>query len=287
MKNLFIPFLLCMLFLTSCEEQMVVIPDISTSSSKKILIEEFTGANCAACPQGAAAINDLSALYSGNIVSVAIHTSKAGVLGDPLPGSKYDFRTPFGDQIAEHLEPLSSIPAAAIDRKLFSNQARIIVAPYQVWADLVKEEVETEPEIVLNTSVDFNPDTRELDINATIIPQVDITGDLRIVCYITESHIIDKQLNGNDIVDEYENNHVLRDALTSIEGRNIANAMTKGEVIDVNIKPASGSYILPSPGEGEEIWVPENCHVVVFVTKVDAGSGGREVLQADEVDLIE
>lgn len=282
MNKLIISSLLCLFLFTACEEQMVMIPErTGTDSNRKILIEEFTGANCSACPQGAAAINDFISIYGENVVAVSIHSYAAQGLGEPYPQAAYDLRTLYGDAIAEHLAPLSSIPAAAINRKLFPGQPRLIVSPFEAWNSLVEDEIDTEPEVDISTTVDYDPITRKLNVSAKIVPQVDVTGDIRIVCYITESHIIDWQLNGTEDVEHYENNHVLRDVLTSVEGADLSNSLKAGTPIDY----AFDTFELPAEDNG--LWMEENCHVIVFVTKIDLDNGTREVLQADEADIME
>ncbi len=283
MKNKpFIPILLTLFLLTACEEQMVLVPEPEPpDSDRKVLIEEFTGANCSACPGGAAAIQDLIAIYGENVVAVSIHSNAAGLLGEPLPDAKYDLRTPFGDDIAAFLAPLTSIPAAAINRKLFPDQSRLAIVPFTAWKGYVEEELNTAPSVQINTTTSYNADTRELNVKTTLVPQQEVTGDLRIGAYLIESHIIDRQLDGTNIVEEYEHNHVLRHRFVvsenGVQGEILPTPLTIGTTIEHNFP----SFTLPTEPQG--LWVPANCHVVTFVARFDAETGNREILQADEV----
>ena len=286
MKNLFTLLITYLLLLSSCEEQMVVIPELTGSeSNRKILIEEFTGANCSACPQGAAAIKDLQSIYDKGVISVAIHTYVSGSLGQPISGSKYDLRTNYGDDIALYLGSLSSIPAAAIDRKLYDGQSGLPIAPFSAWSGIVNNEIEEAPELlIIDLKANFDPGTRMLNIKGNILPNQAVEGDIRIVGYITESHIIDKQLNGTEVIDEYSHDHVLRDVLAyknqepTIEGASLPTPIGIDEIIPFEFAP----YTVP---DEDGTWVAENCHVVVFIVRYDADSGSRIVLQADEVDF--
>lgn len=288
MKNLFILLVISLFLFTACEEQMVVIPEITSSESKhQILIEEFTGANCSACPQGAAAIKDLQSIYPGKVIAVAIHTNVSGTLGKPLDGSKYDLRTSYGDDIAGYLGPLSSIPSAAIDRKLYEGQPGIAITPFSAWSGIAATEIEAAPEVIIGINATFDTDSRVLRVQGNILPEQNVDGDIRLVGYITESHIVDKQLNGTEIIDDYEHDHILREVLkvpgqevSSIEGNPLVTPMAAQEVIPYEFAP----FTIP---EEDGTWKVENCHVVVFVVRYDTATGAREVLQASEVDFVE
>jgi Outer membrane protein Omp28 len=288
MKKIFLLLTATLFFMTACKEQMVIIPDIGNSdSNRKILIEEFTGGNCSACPQGAAAINDFISLYGEKVIAVSIHSYLSGTLGKPLDGAKYDLRTTYGDQIATYLGPLTAIPSASINRTLFAGQPYYAIAPSTAWLEFVDAEVEVAPELIVGINAEFDPITRRLNVKGNILPEQNVAGDVRIIGYITESHIVDKQLNGSTIVDDYEHNHILRDVLAypgqspTIEGFPLATPMAAGAVIPF----AFGAFQVPEEDNG--LWKVENCHVIVFVVRYDDATGERKVLQADEVDFVE
>ena len=289
MKKYLLPFAALLFFFSACEEQKVIIPELTgTISERKVLIEEFTGANCSACPQGSAEIKDMQIDFGEKVVAVAIHTYLSSTLGEPISGAAYDLRTNYGDEIATYLGPLTSIPAASINRSLLENQSQIIISPSTVWRGFVESELDKTPLLALATEVEYDPDSRELKVHGNIVPVEDLDGDIRIVGYITESHIIDKQLNGTEIVDDYEHNHVLREVLRipgqttpTIEGNPLATPIHADEVLPFEFAP----FTIPDEDNG--LWIAKNCHVVVFVVRFDSSTGSREVLQADEVDVVE
>jgi Outer membrane protein Omp28 len=287
MKKIFFLLTATLFFATACKEQ-IIIPDIVNSDSKRqILIEEFTGGNCSACPQGAAAINVFISTYGDKVVAVSIHSFLSGTLGKPLDGAKYDLRTTYGDQIATYLGPLTAIPSASINRTLFSGQSYYAISPSNAWSNFVAAEVEVAPELIVGINAEFDPITRKLDVKGNILPEIKVEGDVRIIGYITESKIIDKQLNGTTIEDDYEHNHILREVLAypgqtpTIEGVPLATPMAAGAVIPF----AFDTFQVPAEDNG--LWKVENCHVIVFVVRYDDATGDRKVLQADEVDFVE
>ncbi len=292
MKNLLSLLVLFLFLLAACEEQMVVVPEPTPpNTSRKVLIEEFTGGACSACPQGAAAIKDLEAIYGKNIVAVAVHTTRVGPIGDPASGAKYNFQTDHGDQIAEYMGTNGPIPAAAINRTKFDGND-LAVVPFIAWSDLVVQELEKEPETRIAVEATFDSETSTLAIKGNVIANQLMEGDIRIVGYVTESHIIDVQLNGTNLEADYEHNHILRTALpyagqtmetATIEGTSITSPIAEDQIVPFEF----ANFEMPKDTDGNLLWKPEDCHVVVFIARYDLETGSREVLQADQVDFIQ
>jgi len=290
MKNL-CTLLVAFLFLfTACEEQMVIVPQPPPPpTDRKVLIEEFTGGACSACPQGAAAIQDLIERYGKSVVAVAVHTTRVGPIGDPASGAKYNFQPEHGDQIAEYMGTNGPIPAAAINRTKFPGND-LAVVPFIAWSDLVVQEFDKEPEAQLAIAATYDSDANTLKVNGNVLASQDMEGDIRIVAYITESHIIDVQLNGTNLEQDYEHNHILRTALPyagqqegTIEGTSITSPIAANQVVPYEFAP----FEMPKDADGNMLWSPEDCHVVVFIARYDLDTGSREVLQAGEVDFIQ
>lgn len=276
MKKYILPIICVITLFFACEEQPIIIERPDFDSQRVVLIEELTGASCSACPSGSAAIEDFKVTYSGNIVSVAIHTYNSGALGHPINGAAYDLRTTIGDDFANFMGGIASIPAASVNRKKFDGED-LLIRPWTEWATYVQQEVNIEPKIIINNDVTFNPATREMTIEITVLPEENLTGDFRVGCLITEDHIIDGQINGTSTVADYEHNHVLRDFVSSIEGDALVSAMESGVPIQ-----KSYTYTLP---EEDGTWIADNCNVVTFVSEVNSDTGSKEILQANEVHL--
>ena len=141
--------LVCLYMLSACEEKPLVIPDfVPPTSGKVVLIEEFTGASCTVCPQGAAKVEELLNLLPNNVAAVAIH----GVfLSEPIANkSKYDFRNE--DAAVLEQEPsfaLQSKPAAMIDRSEVVPGQPIIKDSPPSWGTFVEELLKEDQELEL------------------------------------------------------------------------------------------------------------------------------------------
>lgn len=183
--------LVCLYMLSACEEKPLVIPDfVPPTSGKVVLIEEFTGASCTGCPQGAAKVEELLNLLPNNVAAVAIH---GAFLSEPIANkSKYDFRNE--DAAVLEQEPsfaLQSKPAAMIDRsEVFPGQPIIKDSPPS-WGIFVEELLQEDQELEL--SIDAIVDNGVLEVTVFGTALVDLPGNYNLGVYVTQSHIIDYQ----------------------------------------------------------------------------------------------
>ena len=90
---------------------------VSTSpENKNVVLEEFTGINCSACPSGHTASQNIQNANPNDVFIINIHT---GVYASPS-GSQPDFRTDFGAAIAGQ-SGLAFYPSGTINRHVFSG----------------------------------------------------------------------------------------------------------------------------------------------------------------------
>jgi len=274
MKRIFILFILFAFLSSCCDEKPVDIPEFKPPKTDKVvLIEEFTGVNCINCPGGAEEIKRLEEVYSGNIVSIAIH---AGDLSEPIEESKYDFRCEDGEKLVKKWKG-DSKPAAMIDRVHFEGEENVPIAGYNYWNDPVIQELNKEPVLNLNGEIHYNEENKTISININIFPLQNLNGDYRLNIALTESHIIDAQNKGHGEIDKnYEFNHVLRDLITTWNGDIINEKLIANNPISKNY-----TYTITN-----DEWKPENMNLIAFVT----GTGeiaNSPVLNAVEFELKE
>ena len=271
----FIGVLFMIILLASCEEKMVVIPDLGDiDSDRVVLIEEFTGVACPQCPGGSQQVEDLIAEFPNNVIAVGIHTD---FLGEPFPDSQFDFRTEEGEMLEDYLGGYLGKPAASFNR-IFQESANYTLVSFpNTWPPYFHAEVEKFAKVHVDVETVYDEVSRDLGINVLITAQENIAGDLRISVMLTESHIIDKQIDGSTYIDDYEHNHVLRDMLTNTEGETLIGTMTGGQTVT-----RMYTYTIP-PEDGW--WVAANMEVVAFVSLITADT--REVLQAGSAHVVE
>lgn len=280
MKKIISILLIGALYWSSCEEIPPVLnPDMGGNNNnptpvenqqRQVLIEEFTGVRCVNCPAGSEAIQTLLGIHGERLVAVSIH---AGFFSPPYPENQYDFRTTEGNSLLTYLgEPLG-FPTAVVDRKLFTGEQDLQLGQSQ-WAGFIAEEQTLPPSVKIGIEPDFNTNTRELKVKATLYVQEDIPyPDVHISVMITESNIADEQLTPAGKNPNYVHRHVLRGMMTSYDGDPVTEFLAASVVITRDF-----TMMLP------DSWVADNCHVVVFLHK---GGTNKEVYQVHEVKVTE
>jgi len=276
MKNLCISLLAaCSLWLAACQEIPPTLNPVDTNpggsvTSRKVLIEEFSGVKCVNCPAGSEAIENLLKIYKDQLVVLSIH---AGFFAPPYAESKYDFRTPDGNNLLTYLgEPLG-YPTAVVNRKIFTGETDIQLGQNQ-WAGFVAQEVAQASEIDLKLSRTYKAATRQLQIEVTAKTLEPISGsDIRLSLALTETNIADVQLTPGGKVADYQHKHVLRDFISNYDGNPVAELQKEGTIIT-----KSFTYNLP------EGWTAENCNIVAFV---HMNGERKDVLQAAQVKVAE
>lgn len=242
--------------------------ELPTDVAKKVLIEEFTGANCNSCPRGAETIKDILTEHPDSVFAIAIHNDNP--LANPHDGAE-DMRTAEGIQISQRLGGTAAIPSAAVDRKKYPNTTQLVIFRSR-WDGSVDEQLLQAPAVDLQLEQVYNADSRELTVTATVhyLRDVDTTTHLSIA--ITESGIIGPQkMPDASINPTYEHNHIFRTMLTPTFGTLLGESVEQGRVFKRSFRTT-----LP------EHWVPTNCYAVGFVHYI---GDVDEVLQAAEISI--
>jgi len=269
MKNM-ICLIFSILVISSCQEQMVQIEDFQLPiTDRVVLIEELTGVKCPNCPAGSSELSRIIDLYEGKVIGVGIHGK---FLTTPLDNSAFDFRNEFAEDIEKSFSWLGK-PSAVINRIHFDDQDFEGIDVPALWQGYVDAEFEKEVEADLFIEKIYNESTRELEVKIRAVGRVDISEDINISIYLTESHIIDAQLDQVVNIPDYEHNHVMRTMLTSSSGDALAPSINTGEILT-----RSYTYTLP-PEDGT--WIAENMEVVAFI------HSPTHVIQAAEAHVMD
>jgi hypothetical protein len=267
-KNIFILFL-AIFFVNSCTEISPEIGEVTIPSTERVvLLEELTGASCPNCPKGTAAVEAILKKFPGKVAAVGIHGK---FLSEPTKKSKYDFRFKEAEELENWLRPWLGKPAATVNRvDLGDPDQKYATVVTGQWESMVVNELKKPHRLSVFLDADYNEANKSIEIDVTAVPLEDLAGSYNITVFITESKIIDAQIDGNVIRDVFEHNHVLRAFTTKFDGDPLATDMKSGE--DIKRK-----YVF-TPPVVEGLWVKENLEVVVAVHKSSAND--REVIQA-------
>lgn len=292
-KTVFIPLTFVLAIgLTSCD--FVNIPDqpgseIDTTSStvvRKVLVEDYTGHKCTACPAAAIVANSLTATNGENVVVIGVH---AGFFASPTTsGTQYleDFRTSAGTTYDTYFG-ISNIgnPNGMINRKYYTSSTTAHVLAYGTWATEVAVELAKPALAKLEIVNSYNTSTQMLtcNVNSTFLYDTLTGGPYKLIVMATQDSIAADQLDAGLYVPGYIHRHVLRANLNGVWGEDL----TTGAIIANLAINKSYSYTFPatypsSGGTSATSFVASRCHIVAFIYN----DVTKEVIQVEEVKLI-
>ncbi len=274
MKILYKITLLVFIF-SACEEQMIPVPPPpEIAEGRVMLIEEMTGVGCVPCFGAAEILESFLETNKGSIVAYGVH---GDILSDPVDQSTYDFRLPDAIDIIQILQ-VTGKPAAAFNRTILNeNTGRRVQANPPTWQAFVDTELQKQQVVEIRLLSTFNEETRQAEIDVSVIPLEPISGELALHVKISESHLIDSQSSPNGIVLDFEHNHVLKTSASASQGDLLVTDAVAGESY-------AKKYFYSLPDELNEEWTAENMEIIAFVTAKDRNG---EVQQAAQVHMME
>ncbi len=280
MKNIFIGVFFILIISSGCMEVMpTVLPVGTITSDRVVLLEEFTGVGCSGCPAGSAEIENLLSIYPDNLIAVSIHAGHFASESQWNANQRYDLRSPDGERLAEEyfggVPP--AFPSATINRELSETNRLYVLS--ERWSSSIAKELAEGSSVDLKISRFYDKESRKLEIDLTVLALSALPADVRVSVIITESGIVDYQVDnnapGDGWIPEYVHKHVLRDMITPFDGKVISSS---GIALTESLTK-SFSTVLP------DNFVAENCEVIAFVHKNTSET--KEVLQAIKVHVIE
>lgn len=220
------------------DERYVQMETIETK--RNVLLEEFTGQNCPNCPTAHETAAKLKEQYGDALITVSIHAGAfawaEGTRNFPT------FKTPEGDTYAAQWN-ITEYPSGVINRSSGKSS-------YSDWATYIREELQKESSLDIETTATLNGDGTSIEINTVIKPISDIKGMLQI--WVTESGIISRQKNGSSFIKEYEHNHVYRASVNGVGGEEVELSSNVFTTLNHSINAKEG-------------WNTDNLSIVAFV----------------------
>lgn len=284
--------------LVACEEQMptglnltdsgakdttYVSAQVETPQTKKVLIEELTGASCTNCPTGTTMLKGFVTQHPNRIVVTALHT---GFLTDKPFGALYYFPNDDADQLRLYFnEGDPGKPSAAFDRtkgvggnsdgKYFLNHG----GTGADWISTLNTRLAKTTPVNLHITSTLNALTQKIDVKTTIAFTEAFNEPLSLSLYVIEDSITDVQLDKTlGAIPNYSFNHVFRKLVTPVGGEGVLDSIpnkTAGRVLVRNIS-------FDPNLTGSQTWNIDHCHLVGILHKT---GNSKEVLQVEEVKL--
>ena len=277
------------LIITSCDiEEGPFINDYSSyvNPDKKVLIEDFTGHLCPNCPDAARELDAIHDIYGDQIIGLAIHVSKSFARPYPAsqaPSFQYDFRTNWGDDW-DNFYGISAmgLPRGMVNRNGFPDNHKLGKGE---WGSSVALELKKDIDFKIYIS------SNENSISITSEIQNNINSSYNLVVCLTQSNIINWQKDGQENIEDYSHNHVLRTVLIDEELSNSSNYVIGQEIeriINYNLANLEQLNIDYSTNNISELgngnaggWDASNMSVIAYIYD----NTTKEILQVEEEQL--
>ena len=291
----YITLLSIILIITSCDvvegpymSDTVISPidTITNTYLKKVLIEDFTGHLCPNCPDAARELDAIHDIYGDQIIGMALHVTKSFARPYPAsqaPAFQYDFRTNWGDDWdAFYGISDAGLPRGMVNRIGFPGSHKL---GKNEWANAVVNELAKDPDF----GITINTTTNSITINTKVLNS--INSDYNLVVCLTESNIINWQKDGQENVENYEHNHVLRTVLLDevlssstnyVAGQKIEKTkdydLDALEQLNINYSINNISELGNGNAGG---WNANNMSVITYIYN----SNTKEIVQVEEAHL--
>lgn len=199
--------------------------------SRAVLIEDFTGQQCANCPTATGEIEQLQELYGDTaVIAVGIHSGPLGFSGN----AKYvGLKTTLGDTYYYYWG-VEYQPQGLVNRQGLSN--------YVEWAALVYSALQQTAPLDMSLSTTYDETSATLTVT-TDMYGTDGTTDGYLQLWLLEDSITALQILPDGSYDySYVHNHVLREAINGDWGEQVS--ITEGESVTLSHSlTVSTSYV--------------------------------------------
>ncbi|SRR5258706_156999 len=256
---------------------------VLSAQTKKVLLEEFTGANCGNCPLGAYYVDSMLALYP-NLVSVALH---AYSVTDAMDFAEIDTLNNVYSQGA---------PLAAIDRVCGGSSSSQTAVFVNTWNANIQQRLSVPAALTISIVPSWNSSTRNItaQVDVNILSNIP-SGDYRLGLYVVEDSVTgagagydqenfyDTDPNspffgmGNPIVG-FVHKHVARALLPSSWG--LQGLIPSTPLTGQNFNHTF-NYTLPA------LYNENRIHLVAFVYRFTSNHISDEVLNVSEEKLLQ
>ncbi len=256
----------------------------TTVTKRRILLEEFTGHKCPNCPEGQDVAKQIHSNNPEDFYVVSIHNSGSFSKPDNNPDHPYpgDFETVTGENLRIQYQ-FSSFPGGMLNRSSIQGTVQV---DYNQWATtvdaLIADPTYMAPRFKMYLKNTFNNEVgnRTIRIQYKVEALQNVTGNIALVAYILESHIISPQTDNrltDSYVPDYEHNHLLRVGFPGDgSGKTVFTDPVVGDVVDIT---DPNEFLIQGISDD---WVPENMDLIVFVYNSDTG----EILGMEEMPLL-
>jgi hypothetical protein len=231
-------------------------PSGGDTTSRPVLLEDYTGHKCVNCPLAAIGAHDLEELYSGQVYVMAVHATYFAT-PDPSGDFTADYRTEAGTAWSEYYK-IQSAPNGMVNRTFFSGK-NVYMGP-KLWGGAVEKAVELPKAAIMKINNLYNSGTRTLNtmIDTRFLAQME--GGFSLVACILEDSIVSPQQNNDTlagpvpVIKDYVYMDMLRGSMNGSWGEQLTAAIDPSKVYRKEY-----SFVIPQD------WEPSHLGVLAFI----------------------
>jgi hypothetical protein len=231
-----------------------------------VILEEFTGINCAYCPTGHKKANELVDLYPGRLIPINIH---AGPFAEPNFLSEPDFRTTHGTGV-RNMVGVGTFPSAIVNRGMYvgiGSSGDPTIMTVSNWQYAINSQLDDTSYVNIASKASINVNTRKLDVETKLYFTSNGPNQVKFHIALLQNHVEGPQLNGYALNPDqilfngnYDHGHMFRTYLTGQWGE-IIDSTQEGSLIT-----KQHSIIIPESYFDIDCEL-ENIELVVFVSE--------------------
>jgi hypothetical protein len=241
---------------------------------RKVLIEEFTGHICQACPNAHREIKRLEGAYGDRIIALGIHAgffARTDIYASQ--GFTYNFSCPEGIALATDFNVINQpFPKGMVNRARDAGSGNTIILDWGAWEDKVDELLLLPPDAGLKVTPSYNAGSNQMTAEVEVKVINELTDAVRLTVFFSEDSIVKPQKDGTTNVPDYVHRHVLRGSLNGTYGEDLG-----PQAAGATITRAYSRTLAPADAVASKIYL-----VAVLTNDVTG-----EVIQAEEVKLIQ
>ena len=193
--------------------------------NKNVILEEFTGVRCTACPQGHQTANQILEANPGRVWVIGFHPYNSNYTL-PWPGNP-DFRRHHPDLFysTPYCGTSRYMPSAFINRRMYGAER---LQQRTVWASKTNQHLNEASPVNVGLATTYDDVSNQLEILVEIYYTDDMTDENTLNVAMSESGLIAQQSGGST---NYVHTHVFRETFTAQWGDPITESTTQGSFI--------------------------------------------------------
>lgn len=242
--------------------------DIEIPATQRAFLEKYTGVKCKNCPSADNVIHAAMVKYGDRLSVASVHCTS---LAKPLKAHDPDLRTDKGSTWAGYFfGSAPALPSALINRGRTDGNWDAF-NPSAGFDDKVDNILNTPAKIGMAMVSGKSAMGTQYNVDVYVHFLQTIDEPLTLTLLLIEDDIHTAQLDGNSQIDDYQQNHVLREVITDEWGAPLNADGAAGTQCKGNVK-----------FDLREGCIPENCSLVAFVSYKDS----REIVNCVQCELL-